>query len=92
MSEAITHFEWLAGHVQSRLVWRPQDRRREAMKDAMGADSDYVIVRKADLNLGKLMEPGSFIEYRPYEKERISIPKLMILAVFCFSVIYLIWR
>jgi hypothetical protein len=59
------------------------------MKDAMGADSDWVVVQRKDIRDCK---PGEPIQCKPYTEEKISIAKLMILAVFCFSVIYLIWR
>jgi hypothetical protein len=54
----------------------------------MGADSDWVMVQRKDIQNCK---PGKPIPYRVYKEEKVSIPKLMILTVFCFSVIYLIW-
>ena len=57
----------------------------------MGADTDWVVVQRKDIVDCK---PGKSIPCRPYNfnDEKVSIPKLMILTVFCFSVLYLIWK
>jgi hypothetical protein len=58
----------------------------------MGADSDWIITRTPEPP--GAFKPGRVVRYVPGHipvEEKVSIPKLMILTVFCFSVIYLIW-
>ena len=59
----------------------------------MGVDSDWIITRTPESP--GAFKPGRVLRRLPGHlavEEKVSIPKLMILAVFCFSVIYLIWR